>query len=86
MFLIKVTLEANADEEVKDVIAEWRHNQLPSSDSEARCKQTSQGSKHTLTISDVMTEDNGIYSCTLITPSVSDTKRCSLLVQGESLL
>jgi hypothetical protein len=65
---------------------QWRLNQIPLTADHRITFDTDEQGKYSMTIRDVCTEDNGQYSCTVITPEMSETKSCLLMVQGESLL
>eukprot|EP00094_Tigriopus_californicus_P002724 TCALIF_02628-PA protein Name:"Similar to unc-89 Muscle M-line assembly protein unc-89 (Caenorhabditis elegans)" AED:0.08 eAED:0.03 QI:0/0.71/0.12/1/1/0.87/8/85/2824 len=68
-----------------DCNVEWRWNNQPLPDDKRR-QFLSSGSKHTLVIKEVRTEDNGIYTCLVISPLTTETRSCTLTVEGETLL
>lgn len=83
-FLFKVRIEVKLTEGI-DCNVEWRWNNQPLMDNERR-QFLAFGSDHILIIKEVRTEDNGIYSCLVITPQTTETKSCTLTVEGETLL
>jgi hypothetical protein len=68
-----------------NVSVEWRWNQQPLDETDSR-KFERNGRCFSLRIKGVRTEDNGQYSCTVVTPNQSETKSCLLMVEGESLM
>lgn len=80
----EVRIEVKLTEGI-DCNVEWRWNNQPLMDNERR-QFLAFGSDHILIIKEVRTEDNGIYSCLVITPQTTETKSCTLTVEGETLL
>ena len=86
-FLVRqVTLTAQFPSSVPLVETAWRKNNLPlATDNNHYRERVTQG-EASLSIENVETEDNGEYSCTIVTGDTSHTTSCKLTVMGESLL
>ena len=82
----QVTLTVQLNEDKGPYTIEWRLNEQPLSTDEAKYTLAAQNVACTLKIKDFVTEDNGEYSCTVISPNSSETRSCNVKVQGESLL
>ena len=84
---VLLTAQLNAQmADLNEVTVEWRWNEQPIPTDDERRFVTRIGKDCVLNIQDVKTEDNGKYTCKVVTPLESESKYCMLFVQGESLM
>ncbi len=68
------------------VRAEWRLNGQPLVQDGDRHHVSKTPDGFSLRLTNVATESNGTYSCTVVTDEITETRECQVTVIGESLL